>query len=84
MQDLLDRARALIEARAIELREIPGGETGLLCRDLKGRNADQAAYKADVALIAEIRASCAKRPRSWAGRSKNVRTAAASVSLSSG
>src|SRR5450631_3805988 len=55
LQDLLDRARALIEARAIELKDIPGGETGLLCRDLKGRNADQPVYKADVPLIAEIR-----------------------------
>ena len=55
LQDLLDRARALIEARAVELKDIPGGETGLLCRDLKGRNADQPVYKADVSLMAEIR-----------------------------
>jgi len=38
------------------LAGIPGGNTGLLVRDYKGRNADQPVYKADTALMAELRA----------------------------
>lgn len=57
LQDLLDRARRLIAARAEDLADIPGGETGLLVRDFKGKDADTPVYKADTALMAEIRAT---------------------------
>ena len=39
------------------MADIPGGSTGLLVKDYKGRNADQPVYKADVALMAEMRAT---------------------------
>src|SRR5207247_2573388 len=39
-----------------DLAGIPGGNTGLLVRDYKGRNADQPVYKADTTLMAELRA----------------------------
>jgi len=39
------------------LADIPGGNTGLLVRDYKGRNADKPVYKADTALMAEMRAT---------------------------
>jgi hypothetical protein len=39
------------------LADIPGGNTGLLVRDYKGRNADVAVYKADNALMAEMPAT---------------------------
>jgi hypothetical protein len=55
LQDRWDRARRLIDARARDLADIPGGNTGLLVRDYKGRNADVAVYKADTALMAEPR-----------------------------
>ena len=51
------RARRLIDARARDLADVPGGNTGLLVRDYKGRNADVAVYKADTALMAEMRAT---------------------------
>src|SRR5438445_11658046 len=40
-----------------DLADIPGGNTGLLVKDYKGRNADVAVYKADTALMAEMRAT---------------------------
>ena len=45
------------ELRARDLADIAGGNTGLLVRDYKGRNADVAVYKADTALMAEMRAT---------------------------
>ena len=33
--------------------EVPGGETGLLVRDYKGKDADQPVYKVDTRLLAE-------------------------------
>ena len=57
LQDRWDRARRLIDARARDLADIPGGNTGRLVRDYKGRNADVAVYKADTALMAEMRAT---------------------------
>ena len=56
LQDIWDRGRRLIDARARDLADIPGGNTGLLCRDLKGRNGDKPVYRADTALLAELRA----------------------------
>ena len=35
---------------------VPGGATGLLVRDYKGKNAGAPAYRVDTALIAELRA----------------------------
>src|SRR6266542_4946393 len=47
----------VFRARARDLADIPGGNTGLLVRDYKGPNADQPVYKADTALMAEMRAT---------------------------
>jgi hypothetical protein len=56
MSALLDRHCALIKARGEEMsNEIAGGETGLLVRDYKGKDADVAVYKYDSALIREMR-----------------------------
>lgn len=57
LQDLLDRSRRLIAARALDMPDVPGGETGLLCRDYKGKDANQPVYKADTALMSEVRAT---------------------------
>ena len=57
LQDRWDRGRRLIDARARDLADIPGANTGLLVRYYKGRNADVAVYKADTALMAEMRAT---------------------------
>jgi hypothetical protein len=55
LQELVDGARRLIHARGQEMAgEVSGGETGLLVRDYKGKDANQVVYKADVALMGRI------------------------------
>ena len=51
----------------VSLADIPGGNTGLLVRDYKGRNADQPVYKADPALMAELRAHERQAANGWSG-----------------
>lgn len=58
LQDRIDRMNTLITARAGDFAvtaEIAGGETGLLVRDYKGKNADRAVYRFDAALVRELR-----------------------------
>jgi hypothetical protein len=56
LQELVDGARRLIHARGQEMAAegIPGGDTGLLVKDYKGKDANQVVYKADVALMGRI------------------------------
>ena len=54
LQVNLDKMRALIEARAKEYADSPGGSTGTLVRDFRGKNAEQEIWKFDGALVAEI------------------------------
>ena len=35
LQDLVDRCKMLIDARGLDIADVPGGGTGLLCRDYK-------------------------------------------------
>jgi Terminase small subunit len=60
LQDLLNGMRQVIQERAADpdMAEVPGGKTGLLCIDYKGKDATQPVYKADTALVAEMRATC--------------------------
>jgi hypothetical protein len=46
--------RNLIEARAIEYADHLGGATGMLVNDYRGKNAEQAIWKFDAALVAQI------------------------------
>ena len=39
-----------------EYASVPGGTTGLLTKDYKGKQADTPVYKVDTALLAELRA----------------------------
>lgn len=58
LQDRIDRMTRLIDARAQEFAatsETAGGDTGLLARDYKGKNADRAVYRFDAALVRELR-----------------------------
>lgn len=52
LQDRVRRMTELIEARAIDLADIPGGETGLLVREVKHHTT---VYKFDAALVRELR-----------------------------
>ena len=53
-QNRWDRMRGLIEARAQEMKDVPGGETGMLVRDFKGKDANQVVYKFDASLVNEL------------------------------
>jgi hypothetical protein len=54
LQNRWDRMRGLIEARAQEMKDVPGGETGMLVRDFKGKDANQVVYKFDASLVNEL------------------------------
>lgn len=49
--------KQVISERAdhVEMQDAPGGKTGLLCLDYKGKDADRAVYKLDAALLKEMR-----------------------------
>ena len=76
LQDLFDRARQVIDARAKDktMAGVPGGATGLLVRDYKGKNAGAPVYRVDTALIAELRAlmrQAAEELGQWVEKSEN-------------
>ncbi len=54
LQNTLDRRHNLIEARAFEYRDHPGGATGMLVKDYRGKNAEQEIWKFDASLVAQI------------------------------
>jgi hypothetical protein len=73
LEALYDKHLALIIARGEEMAgEIAGGETGLLVRDYKGRNADVAVYKYDGALVKEMRGILDDIAREVGDRKTNV------------
>ena len=55
LQDRHDRLNLIVEERAADMAEAPGGKSGLLTRDYKGKNADQVVYKLDTGLLSEFR-----------------------------
>jgi HAMP domain-containing protein len=72
LQDRWDRMRQVIEQRAAspDFVKVPGGTTGLLCRDLRCK--DTPVYKLDTGLLAELRAheqQAAQELSQWQTRS---------------
>ena len=57
LQDNLNRMCGLIEARALEYSDDPGGATGMLVKDYLGKNAEQEIWKLDAALVSQINAT---------------------------
>ena len=53
-----EKMRQVIEERGAseEYASVPGGSTGLLTKDYKGKQADTPVYKVDTALLSELRA----------------------------
>ena len=50
------------------MADLPGGASGMLCRDYKGKEADRLVTRTDpgvVALVAELRGQGRQRPRNW-------------------
>src|ERR1039457_6640817 len=54
LQKRIDSMLALSEARAVEYAADPGGSTGLLVKDYRGKDANQLVWKFDAALEARI------------------------------
>lgn len=57
---MIRRIEVVIVGRANDMLEAPGGKSGLLARDYKGKDADRAIYKFDAALVKEYR-ECLKQ-----------------------
>lgn len=53
LQDRWERMKRVILERAADpsFANIPGGSTGLLCRDFKGKDANQEIYRVDTGLL---------------------------------
>ncbi len=77
LTDRWDRMQRVIEARAADLKEVPGGDTGLLVRQLKSigfgeNNTVIEEYAVDTGLLRELRAheeQAAKELGQWVERS---------------
>jgi phage terminase small subunit len=57
LEDNLNRMCGLIEARALEYSDHPGGASGMLVKDYRGKNAEQEIWKLDAALVSQINAT---------------------------
>jgi phage terminase small subunit len=57
LQDNLNRMCGLIEARALEYCDHPGGASGMLVKDYRGKNAEQEIWRLDAALLSQINAT---------------------------
>ena len=57
LQNILNRMCSLIEARALEYSDHPGGATGLLVKDYRGKNAEHQIWKFDTGLMSQINAT---------------------------
>jgi hypothetical protein len=62
LQKRWDRLRArldlILDQRGADMADLPGGATGLLCRDYKGKEADRKVHRIDpgvVSLVADLR-----------------------------
>lgn len=57
LENNLNWMLGLIEARSVEHAAHPGGDTGLLAKDYRGKNAEQEIWKVDAALVTQINAT---------------------------
>ena len=54
LQDVLDRIRVIVEERAVDMVDVPGGGSGLLFRDFKGKDAGTPVYRFDAAIVNKL------------------------------
>lgn len=52
---MVQRIESVILGRAEDMPEAPGGKSGLLARDYKGKDADQPVYRFDAPMVKEYR-----------------------------
>ena len=57
LQNILDRLCRLREARALEYADHPGGATGMLVKEHRGKNGEQEIWKFDATLVSQINAT---------------------------
>jgi phage terminase small subunit len=57
LQNIVDRLYRLTEARALEYADHPGGATGMLVKEHRGKNGQQEIWKFDAALVRQINAT---------------------------
>ena len=57
LQNIVDRLYRLTEARALEYADHPGGATGMLVKEHRGKNDQQEIWKFDAALVTQINAT---------------------------
>jgi hypothetical protein len=56
-QNIVDRLCRLREARALEYADHPGGATGMLVKEYRGKNGQQEIWKFDAALVSQTNAT---------------------------
>ena len=86
LQKRWDRLRAgidlILDQRGAGMADIPGGASGLLCRNYKGKEADRLVTRIDpgvVSLVAELRGHERQTARNWASGSTSSRSASPST-----
>jgi phage terminase small subunit len=57
LQNIVVRLSGLIDARALEFADHPGGATGMLVKEHRGKNGQQEIWKFDVAVVSQINAT---------------------------
>src|ERR1039457_3326211 len=57
LENNLNCMLGLIEARGVEHADYPGGATGMLVKDYRGKNAEQEIWKLDAAPVTQINAT---------------------------
>jgi len=57
LEDNLNCMWSLIEARGVEHADHPGGATGMLVKDYRGKNAEREIWKFDATLVTQINAT---------------------------
>jgi phage terminase small subunit len=57
LENNLNSMLGLVEARGVEHADHPGGATGMLVKDYRGKNAEQEIWRFDAALVTQINAT---------------------------
>jgi hypothetical protein len=81
LQKRWEKMRQVIDecAARAEFGDVPGGATGLLIKDHKGKDADQPVYKVDSGLLPSCAPTSIGRPRNWSSGRPPSRSASPST-----
>src|ERR1039457_734688 len=79
LENNLNCMLGLIEARGVEHADYPGGDTGMLVKDYRGKNAEREIWKLDAALVRQINATMKQAAIEEGQRSEKREVKAASL-----